>query len=138
MDMPDPAEITRAMYDKDTASQALGIEIEVTEAGSAVARMRVRSDMINGFGVCHGGLIFTLADIAFACNGTGSVTLAAAASIEFLKPARAGDDLVAVAEERNRGRKSGIYDVTVTNKAGDRVALFRGRSHDTWEAHPGG
>lgn len=121
------------MYADDEASQALGIQIEVTAPGCAEARLSVRPDMLNGHNVCHGGLIFTLADtaFAFACNTYNKVTLAAGASIEFLRPAKLGDQLLAIATERHRGGRSGIYDVVVTNQDAVDVAIFRGRSHMT-------
>ena len=119
-----------AMYAKDAASQALGIRVDIPEAGRAVARMTVRKDMVNGFGVCHGGLLFTLADtaFAFACNGYDDVTVAAAASIDFLRPARFGDELHAHAQQDYRGSKSGFYTVEVRNQHEEMVAVFRGRS----------
>ena len=118
------------MSAKDAASQALGIRVDIPGAGRAVARMRVREDMVNGFGVCHGGLLFTLADtaFAFACNGYDDVTVAAAASIDFLRPARPGDELSAQAHEDYRGSRSGFYTVEVRNQRGETVAIFRGRS----------
>jgi acyl-CoA thioesterase len=93
--------------------------------------MRVRPDMTNGHDLCHGGLIFTLADTAFAyaCNSYGDNTLAAAASIDFLAPAHAEDLLSAMARETWRAGRSGLYEVEVTNQKGERIALFRGRSH---------
>ncbi|MEX2123034.1 MAG: hydroxyphenylacetyl-CoA thioesterase PaaI [Woeseia sp.] len=121
------------MFARDSASRALGISIEVSEVGSARARMEITPSMVNGFGVCHGGYIFTLADsaFAFACNGYDRVTLAAGATIDFVRSARLGDRLLAEASERYRGRSSGIYDVTVSNQDGRLVAQFRGRSHST-------
>lgn len=121
------------MYADDEASQALGIQIEVRAPGCAEARLEVRPDMLNGHDVCHGGLIFTLADtaFAFACNTYDKVTLAAGASIEFLRPVKLGDQLLATATERHRGGRSGIYDVVVTNQDAVDVAIFRGRSHMT-------
>jgi acyl-CoA thioesterase len=118
------------MYAKDAASQALGIRVDVPAAGRAVARMTVREDMVNGFDVCHGGLLFTLADtaFAFACNGYDDVTVAAAASIDFLRPARLGDELHAHARQDHRGSKSGFYTVEVRNQRDELVAIFRGRS----------
>lgn len=130
----DPAETAKrcaeTMYAKDAASQALGIRVDVTEAGRAVARMTVRNDMVNGFGVCHGGLLFTLADtaFAFACNGYDDVAFAAAASIDFIRPARAGDELLAMAREDYRGRTCGFYTVEIRNQRDEVVAVFRGRS----------
>lgn len=125
-----------AMFANDAASKALGIRIDIQEAGRAVARMTVREDMVNGFDVCHGGLLFTLADtaFAFACNGYDDLTFAAAASIDFLRPARLGDELRAQAREEYRGRKSGFYTVEVRNQRDEVVAMFRGRSASRGEA----
>ena len=119
-----------AMYANDAASKALGIRVEIPLAGEAVARMIVRDDMVNGFDVCHGGMLFTLADtaFAFACNAYDDLTFAAAASIDFLRPARLGDELRALAREDYRGRKSGFYSVEVRNQADELVVVFRGRS----------
>lgn len=121
------------MYDADVAVQALDISVEVTGVGQAEARFEVRPDMLNGYKVCHGGYLFTLADTAFAyaCNSYNKVTLAAGASIEFLRSANLGDRLVAAATERRRGSRTGIYDVVVSNQEGEEIALFRGRSHST-------
>jgi acyl-CoA thioesterase len=121
-----------AMYAHDHASRALGMRVLEVRPGYARLSMAVRQDMVNGHGICHGGLIFTLADsaFAFACNSYDSVTVAAAATVEFLLPGRLGDELTAVAQERSRARRSGIYDVEVRNQMGDCIALFRGRSHE--------
>ncbi len=120
----------RAMYDRDAASKALGVELVEVGDGAAVTRMVVRPDMVNGHDVCHGGLIFTLADtaFAFACNSHGPVTFAAGASIEFLAPGRGGATLTATASETYRKGKNGHYDVEVVDDAGVTIALFRGRS----------
>ena len=122
-----------AMFARDEASRRLGITIEIVEAGSVRARMEINEAMVNGLGVCHGGYVFTLADsaFAFACNSYDRTTFAAGATIDFLRPAHLGDRLMAEATERYRGRKSGIYDVAVTNQDGQTVALFRGRSRAT-------
>jgi acyl-CoA thioesterase len=122
-----------SMFARDRASQELGITVEISEAGSATARMKVSDTMINGLGVCHGGYLFTLADsaFAFACNGYDRVTFAASATIEFVLSVRVGDSLVAQARERYRGKRAGIYDVAVHNQDGQLVALFRGRSQAT-------
>lgn len=119
-----------SMYARDRASRELGITVETRGPGSARARMQVTDLMINGLGVCHGGYIFTLADsaFAFACNGYDRVAFAASAAIEFVRPARAGDLLVAEARECHRGKRSGVYDVVVRDEEGRLVALFRGRS----------
>ena len=121
------------MFASDSASQDLGISVEVSRAGQAEASMEIRANMLNGHQVCHGGFIFALADtaFAFACNTYDQVTLAAAASIEFLRPARAGERLTASASERYRGARSGVYDVVVCNQDEQIIAIFRGRSHTT-------
>ncbi len=121
------------MYETDAAIHALDISVEITGVGEAEARFEVRAEMLNGHGVCHGGYLFTLADTAFAyaCNSYNQLTLAAGASIEFLRAAKIGDQVVAIAVERRRGRKTGFYDVVVRNQNGEDVALFRGRSHST-------
>jgi acyl-CoA thioesterase len=120
-----------AMMAADRASAALGIEVIDSGPGWARARMTVRPDMVNGHDLAHGGLIFALADTAFACacNSWGPVTVAAGAEISFLAPARLGDDLEALAQMRARRGRTGIYDVTV--RRGDEVvAEFRGRSSE--------
>jgi acyl-CoA thioesterase len=117
------------MMAADRASAALGIEVVEHGPGWARARMLVRPDMVNGHDIAHGGLIFTLADTAFACacNSWGPVTVAAGAEISFVAPGRLGDVLEAHAQARTRFGRSGIYDVTVCH--GDEViAEFRGRS----------
>ena len=118
------------MYADDNATRGLGIEIEIPEPGSAVATMTVRKDMVNGFDICHGGFVFTLADtaFAFACNAYDDVTVAGAASIDFLRPVFLGDELKAVALEEHRGRRGGVYAAEVINQHGEFVALFRGRA----------
>ena len=131
MDQTDLARrCAETMYANDAASQALGIRVDVPKAGRAKATMTVRADMVNGFDVCHGGLLFTLADtaFAFACNGYDDRTFAAAASIDFLRPAHLGDDLRAQAREDYRGSKSGFYSVEIRNQRDEVVAVFRGRS----------
>jgi len=119
-----------ALLTKDNASAMLGMQLVAVKPGYARLSMRVRSDMVNGHRLCHGGLIFTLADSAFAvsCNSHNDSTVAAAASIDFLAPAREGDELAAEARELWRSGRSGLYEITVTNQRGERIALFRGRS----------
>jgi phenylacetic acid degradation protein PaaD len=120
-----------ALWRDDAASRQLGMSIESCGPGRAIVAMPIRSDMVNGHGICHGGLIFALADsaFAFACNSHGDNTVAAGADIEFLLPARAGEVLRAIATERWRAGRTGIYEIEVRNQRGDAVALFRGRSH---------
>lgn len=120
-----------ALYERDRASQALGITLSGVKPGWAQVCMNVRTDMVNGHGVCHGGFVFMLADsaFAFACNSHNEATVAAAASIDFLLAVRAGDTLTAEACELWRTRRNGIYEITVFNQRRQRVALFRGRSY---------
>src|SRR3954452_12516787 len=118
-----------AMLAGDRGSAALGIRVVEYGSGFAYARMPVRPDMINGHGLAHGGLVFALADTAFACacNGWGPTTVAAGAEIAFLAAAHEGDELEALAQVRSRRGRTGIYDVTV--RRGDEVvAEFRGRA----------
>jgi acyl-CoA thioesterase len=121
----------QALFERDRASQSLGMRILEVRPGYARLVMTVRDDMVNGHDICHGGLIFTLADsaFAFACNAGKPATVASGASIEFLKSARRGDELTAIAEERSRSKRTGVYDIAVRNQQGDCIALFRGRSH---------
>lgn len=128
------AEAARAaMYARDRAVQALGITVEAVGPGFARCRMPVREDMLNGHGTCHGGLIFTLADTAFAyaCNSYNRATVAQAAQICFIAPARAGDVLIATAKERSRAGRTGLYDVEVAIEGGRTIALFRGHAYET-------
>jgi acyl-CoA thioesterase len=118
------------MYADDVASQRLGIEIIQVGPGHAAAAMTVRPDMTNGHGICHGGYVFALGDtaLAFAANSYGERAVAAGVHIDFLEPVRAGARLTAVAVERSRRLRSGIYDVTVTDESGLVVAELRGRT----------
>ncbi len=118
------------MWAADVASRSLGMELVEVGDGTAVVRMLVREDMVNGHGMCHGGLVATLADSAFAlaCNSRGVPTVAAGFDVTFLQPTHADEALVASAVERTLAGRSGIYDVTVTTEGGAVVAEFRGRS----------
>jgi acyl-CoA thioesterase len=125
------AEASRdAMWADDRTSRALGMEVLEVGPGRARLRMRIRADMCNGHHICHGGMIFTLADSAFAyaCNSHNKVTVANNCTITFVASAREGDMLTAEALERHRGGRSGVCDVTVTDQAGKLVAVFRGHS----------
>ena len=123
--------VTNWMFSRDYASRSLGIQIVEVGPGYSKLKMRVRSSMTNGHGICHGGVVFSLADsaFAFACNSRNQKTLAAACSIDFLASARVGDELCAEAMEESLQGRTGIYDVVVTDQSGKRVALFRGRSN---------
>lgn len=127
------------MMNRDRASAALGMVVVTDEPGRAVVEMPIRDDMMNGFDVTHGGIVFAVADTAFAiaCNEDEYVTLAAGADITFLKPTTSGQTLTATAALRAKSGRSGIYDVRVTDETGDAVAEFRGRSRTTRALAPG-
>jgi len=120
-----------AMYANDNASRNLGIKIEESTPGCARLSMTVLTEFTNGHDICHGGYIFILADSAFAyaCNNYNRNTVASAASVEFIAPAKTGDRLSAIAHERTRGSKIGVYDVEVYNQDEKLLALFRGDSY---------
>lgn len=135
MDTPaDPQSLAeacaRAMWERDKASQGLGMAIERVGPGEAVLTMTVRADMVNGHDICHGGFIFLVADsaFAFACNAYDVNTVAASCDISFLKAARLGDRLTAHAKETWREGRNGIYDIAVRDGKGTVIAHFRGKS----------
>lgn len=121
----------KTMFDGDRASQAMGMALAEIRPGYARMTMPVRTDMLNGHQICHGGFIFTLADstFAFACSSYNFNTVAAGCSIEFLAPGREGDLLTAEACEQALAGKTGVYDIKVCNQDGRTIALFRGKSH---------
>ncbi len=130
---------TEQMWREDAASRMLGMQVVQVGPGCATVSMTVREDMINGWDVCHGGLVASLADSAFAvaCNSHGTVTVAAGFDVTFVAPAKLGDHLVASAVERSRRGRSGLYDVTVRRSGdGEVVAELRGRSHATRRTNP--
>lgn len=122
-------EVVQSLYLADLASQSLGIEILDVAPGRVQIAMTVRSDMVNGYGMCHGGIVFAFADsaFAFACNSYGDPMVAAGASIEFLAPTPHGERVIATAAEVSRNARHGIYDVAVASAAGHVLAQFRGR-----------
>jgi len=122
-----------AMYAEDAASQMLDIRIEIPAVGEALATMTVRDDMVNGFDVCHGGIVFTLADTAFAfsCNAYNDVTLSVSAKIDWLIPAMRGDLLVARARELHREGRHGDYAIEVHNQRDELIARFEGHCIST-------
>ncbi len=126
------AEATReAMWRRDRASLALGMQVLAIGPGTARLAMMVREDMLNGLDTCHGGVVSTLADsaFAFACNSYNEQTVASGFDINLLAAARAGDVLTADAVELSRSGRTGVYDVAVRNQHGLLVASFRGRSY---------
>lgn len=125
------AQVGAGMFEADRATRDfMQIELVSCEPGLAVMRMVVREEMLNGHDICHGGLIFTLADstFAYACNSRNHATVAAGCSIEFLKPAHAGDVLTCEGREQLLQGRHGVYDMRVSNQRGEVVALFRGKS----------
>ncbi|WP_295316751.1 hydroxyphenylacetyl-CoA thioesterase PaaI [Roseobacter sp.] len=116
------------MMQNDAASRGLGMSLLCVSPGCATLSMTVLPHMLNGHSSCHGGYIFTLADsaFAFACNSYNQRTVAQQNQVTYLAPVQEGDCLTACATETSRSGRSGIWDVTVTNRAGEKVALFRG------------
>lgn len=120
-----------AMFSRDRAAQALGIKIIRVQPGASLLAMAVRGDMVNGHHICHGGMIFSLADTAFAyaCNSYNRNTVASACHIDFLAPAKEGETLEAEAVEQSASGRTGVYDITVRTTGGKTIALFRGKSY---------
>ncbi|HZI84094.1 MAG TPA: hydroxyphenylacetyl-CoA thioesterase PaaI [Casimicrobiaceae bacterium] len=123
--------VAATMYARDAASKAMGMTIAGVGPGHAELTMTVRADMLNGHAICHGGLIFTLADsaFAFACNSYNLTTVASGCTIDFIAPAREGDVLTAAARERSASGRTGVYDIEVLNQRGEPIAFFRGKSY---------
>lgn len=119
------------MWANDRASKALGMQVTTIGPGTATLTMTVRDDMLNGHDLCHGGLIATLADsaFAFACNAYNEVTVASGFDIHLMGGARLGDVLTASATELSKGGRTGVYDIVVSNQRGEQIAAFRGRSY---------
>ncbi len=121
---------SQSMYKQDLACQAQGIALKSVEPGRATMTMQVQAHMVNGHNMCHGGFVFLLADSAFAyaCNSYGHKAVASSAGIEFLAASVLGDSLQATATMMKQGKRSGLYDIVVTNQNAETIALFRGRS----------
>jgi acyl-CoA thioesterase len=135
MNLPDPQRVAEAVRDAmwrdDRASKMLGMRILAIGPGSATLQMTVRDDMLNGHDICHGGLVTTLADsaFAFACNAYNEVTVASGFDVNLVAAARQGDVLTAQAHEVSKAGRTGVYDIDVSNQRGEKVAAFRGRSY---------
>lgn len=133
--MGTPQQVAEAVRDAmardDRASRLLGIEILAIGPGTATLAMTVREDMLNGHGICHGGLVTTLADsaFAFACNAYNELTVASGFDVNLVAAAQHGDRLTASATEVAKSGRTGVYDIAVVNQRGERVAAFRGRSY---------
>ena len=122
---------TAQMYARDRAAQHLGITLDEVRPGYARMSMEVVEWMVQGHDMCHGGLMFALADtaMAFASNARNEQHVALHANIDFLRPAQLGERLTAEAREGDRSRRTGMYDVLVTNEAGRTICHFRGRTY---------
>lgn len=123
-----PQQVVTHMMENDLFSQWLGIEVLDVKEGYSKITMTVRKEMINGFGIVHGGIAFALSDsaFAFACNNRNVLSVALDTSINFTKPVHVGDVLVAEAKELHNGKSTGLYHITVTNQHNHAVALFKG------------
>lgn len=121
-------DVVAHMMKNDLFSQWLGIEVLAIKEGYSKLKMTVREEMINGFGIVHGGIAFSLADsaFAFACNNRNVLSVALDTSINFTKPVHVGDLLTAEAKELHNGRSTGLYHITITNQNEHTVALFKG------------
>ena len=119
------------MLANDRATRWLGMQVTEIAPGRAVLTMSVREEMLNGHDICHGGLIATLADsaFAFACNAYNELTVASGFNVDLLAPGRLGDVLSATCHEVSKAGRTGVYDCEVSNQHGQRIAVFRGRSH---------
>jgi acyl-CoA thioesterase len=118
------------IYQGDRAARSLGVVLDEIGPGRSRVSLTVREEMLNAYDICHGGVIFSLADCAFAyaCNSRNRKTVAAGATVDYLSAARLGDRLTAVAEERALAGRTGVYDVRVVDQSGELIACFRGRS----------
>jgi acyl-CoA thioesterase len=116
------------MMQHDAYSRWLGIEVLEVKTGYCRIQMKVREEMVNGFGIAHGGIAFSLADsaFAFACNNRNVLSVALDTSINFIKPVHVGDELLAEAKELHNGRSTGLYHITITNQKNHTVAVFKG------------
>ena len=126
--MPTAQEVVTHMMEHDLFSQWLGIEVLDVKEGYSKIKMTVRREMINGFGIVHGGIAFSLSDsaFAFACNNRNVLSVALDTSINFTKPVHVGDVLTAEAKELHHGKSTGLYHITITNQNEHTVALFKG------------
>ncbi|HET9747192.1 MAG TPA: hydroxyphenylacetyl-CoA thioesterase PaaI [Chitinophagaceae bacterium] len=121
-------DVVNHMMENDFFSQWLGIEVLDIKEGYSKIRMTVRKEMVNGFGIVHGGIPFSLADsaFAFACNNRNNLSVALDTSINFIKPVQVGDELTAEATEVHNGKSTGLYHIAITNQSNHIVAHFKG------------
>ncbi|MER3465006.1 MAG: phenylacetic acid degradation protein PaaD [Chitinophagaceae bacterium] len=123
-----PSSVVDHMMDHDAFSQWMGIEVLDIKEGYSKIKMTIRKEMVNGFGIVHGGITFSLADSAFAlaCNNRNNLSVALDVTITFTKAVAIGEELTAEAKEVHNGRSTGVYLITVINQKGEGVALFKG------------
>lgn len=128
MENPTSTEVVEHMMKHDLFSQWLGIEVLKVKDGYSMIRMKVRDEMINGFGIVHGGIAFSLADsaFAFACNSRNVLSVALDTAINFTKPVHVGDILTAEAKEIHNGKSTGLYHINISNQNDHVVAIFKG------------
>ena len=128
MDPVNPVSVVDHMMENDFFSQWLGIEVLEIKEGYSKIKMAVRKEMVNGFGIVHGGIPFSLADsaFAFACNNRNNLSVALDVTITFTKAVNVGDELTAEAKEFHNGKSTGVYLIVVTNQKNEQVALFKG------------
>jgi acyl-CoA thioesterase len=131
--MSTPQQVVTHMMQNDLFSQWLGIELIEIKEGYSKIKMLVRPEMINGFGIVHGGIAFSLADsaFAFACNNRNNLSVALDTAINFLKPVHPGDLLTAEANELHNGKSTGLYHITIINQNKHIVAVFKGTCYRT-------
>ncbi len=126
-------DVVSHMMEHDRFSQWLGIEIVEIKEGYSKIKMTIREEMVNGFGIIHGGIAFSLADsaFAFACNNRNVLSVALDTSINFIKPVHTGDVLVAEAKELHNGKSTGLYHIAIRNQKDHEVAVFKGLCYRT-------
>ena len=132
-----PATVVEHMINHDLFSQWLGIQVLDVGDGYSKIQMTVRSEMVNGFGIVHGGIAFSLGDscFAFACNNRNIISVALDTSINFVKPVHVGDILTAEAKEIHNGKSTGLYHITISNQNNHVVAMFKGTCYRTGKPH---
>ena len=120
--------VVSGMMQNDLFSQWMGLEVLEVKEGYSKVRMTIRKEMLNGFGIVHGGLAFSLADsaFAFACNNRNNISVALDVAITFTKAVNVGDVLTADAKEIHNGRSTGVYIITIANQKNEQVAFFKG------------
>ena len=135
--MPTPKQVVNFMMQHDQFSNWLGIEVLDIQEGYSKIQMKVRPEMVNGFGIAHGGIAFSLADsaFAFACNNRNNLSVALDTSINFTKAVNVGDTLVAEAKEIHNGRSTGLYLISIFNQNNEQVAHFKGNCFRTGKTH---